>query len=198
MEWCAVKGCQRAGATTARATAWTSAVAINAGSERKMLIPLWLRAALVGIVMVGMIALVKHWEAGLRQEGYDKAVAEYQAQKEQALAEAQAVAKNWRTKYEKATDEIVAKSAEIARLSALNRAAVGDIGRLRDKLRTATDLLPRDSVAACAKSLAAVSTVLGECIAQVEEYAGAYGELATQADGHAADVRMMEATWPRQ
>ena len=162
-----------------------------------MLIPLWLKGVLVGVVMVGMIALVKHWEAGIEQRGYDKAVAEYQVQKEQALAEAQAVAKNWRTKYEQATDEIVAKSAEIARLSALNRAAVGDIGRLRDKLRTATDLLPRDSVAACAKSLAAVSAVLGECSREVEEYAGAYGTLAADADGHAADVRMMEAAWPK-
>ena len=162
-----------------------------------MLIPLWLKGVLVGIVMVGMIALVKHWEAGLRQEGYDKAVAEYQAQKDEALAKAQAKTYEMKERYEKAMVEVATKDAEISRLTAFNRAAAVNVGRLRDKLRTATDLLPRDSVAACAKSLAAVSAVLGECSREVEEYAGAYGELATQADGHAADVRMMEATWPK-
>ena len=101
----------------------------------------------------------------------------------------------------KALDETIAlqrkkdaalKSAE-ARAAALRVAAAGALAEsdsLRAQLAEERMRLPDATVAACRAYALSLNTVLDQCQAR-------HRELASKADGHAADVRTLLDSWPK-
>jgi hypothetical protein len=85
------------------------------------------------------------------------------------------------------------KAAE-TRAAALHAAAAGaaaESDSLRAQLAEARMRLPDATLAACREYAISLSTVLDQCQAR-------HRELAGKADGHAADVRTLLESWPRQ
>ena len=84
------------------------------------------------------------------------------------------------------------KAAEV-RAAALRAAAAGaaaESDSLRAQLAEARVRLPDATVAACRDYALALNTVLDQCQAR-------HRELASKADGHAADVRLLLESWPK-
>ena len=91
---------------------------------------------------------------------------------------------------QKQKDEAVNEANRIAQVNAkAATAARAELDRLRRQLASATDL----SSATCASTrnyATTLSLVFGECATRL-------GEVAKDADGHAADSRTLEGAWPR-
>lgn len=143
-----------------------------------------LLAAAVGAVMAGSLA----WSAqGLR---YDARIADIQAAHAAASALAAAQALATTTQMQKDKDEAIARAQERA---AQNAAAAAAARRTADSLRTqlasTTDRLANASHATCTQYASAASELLGQCAAR-------YSDVAAAADGHLADVRLMQEAWP--
>ena len=141
----------------------------------------WL--AIIGLVIFGLWATADHFE----NVGYQKAKNEYTAQ---ALKDTQAARLKEQTLQTKLNEAQNARSkAENALLASAvaNRNAVN---QLRQQLDTTNRNLSSYSSAALAARVTTLSTVLEECTSQ-------YIELATKADGHVADLKLMEDAWPK-
>ena len=134
------------------------------------------------------IGLATGWTAnGWRLNGkIDRMVAEHS----QALAQAGQNAMLEAARLQKQKDEAVNEANRIAQVNAkAATAARAELDRLRRQLASATDL----STATCASTrdyAATLATVFGECATRI-------GEMAKDADGHAADSRTLEGAWPR-
>ena len=84
------------------------------------------------------------------------------------------------------------RSAE-ARAAALRAAAAGaaaESDSLRAQLAEARLRLPSATLAACRDYALSLNTVLDQCQRRI-------GELASKADGHAADARTLFESWPK-
>ena len=90
--------------------------------------------------------------------------------------------------YEKALNDALKNQATLRADAALARAAVE---RLRKQTASAAERLALPDTAAAAVTEYATAT--GELLADCGR---AYQELGEQADGHAADVRLMREAWP--
>ena len=134
------------------------------------------------------IGLATGWTAnGWRLNGkIDRMVAEHS----QALAQAGQNAMLEAARLQKLKDEAVNEANRIAQVNAKAAAAArSELDRLRRQLASATDL----STSTCASTrdyAATLATVFGECATRI-------GEMAKDADGHAADSRTLEGAWPR-
>jgi hypothetical protein len=134
------------------------------------------------------IGLATGWTAnGWRLNGkIDRMVAEHS----QALAQAGQNAMLEAARLQKQKDEAVNEANRIAQVNAkAATAARAELDRLRRQLASANDL----STATCASTrdyAATLATVFGECATRI-------GEMAKDADGHAADSRTLEGAWPR-
>jgi chromosome condensin MukBEF ATPase and DNA-binding subunit MukB len=91
---------------------------------------------------------------------------------------------------QKQKDEAVNEANRIAQANAkAATAARAELDRLRRQLASAPDL----STATCTSArnyATTLSLVFGECATRL-------GEMAEDADGHAADSRTLEGAWPR-
>lgn len=162
-----------------------------------MMIPLWLKGALVVMLIAGACALFAHWKSGVEQSGYDRAVAEYREKESIAIKDAQDKTKFWRDAHDKIVMQSIAQDAELKRVAVRNAELLGTVGRLRDNISAAASRLPRNSVEACGSSLTAVSSILGQCVGEVEDLGRTYAEMATRADEHALDATVMSGAYPR-
>ena len=108
----------------------------------------------------------------------------------QALAQAGQNAMLEAARLQKQKDEAVNEANRIAQANAkAATAARAELDRLRRQLASAPDL----STATCASTrdyAATLATVFGECATRI-------GEMAKDADGHAADSRTLEKAWPK-
>lgn len=144
-------------------------------------------AAAVLLVIAGVWWWHSH-NTAQQQIGYNRASAEYAAKLAEAKDAARNIEKSWFLKYERAANDRTNLENKIAQYRAA--AAAAD-----DRLRIATeDWRLRLSVApldACRQAAGTAAELLGECSA-------AYRQVAAAADGHAADVRQCENSWPGQ
>ena len=108
----------------------------------------------------------------------------------QALATAGQNAMNEAVRLQKQKDEAINEANKIAQRNA--QAAV-DARTQLDRLRRQLANAPSLSSATCASTrdyAATLATVFGECATRI-------GEMAKDADGHAADSRTLEKAWPK-
>ena len=142
-------------------------------------------AAAVLLVIAGVWWWHSH-NAAQQQIGYDRAATEYAVKLAEAEAAARTIEKSWFLKYERASNDRTNLENQLSRYR--DAAIAAD-----DRLRLATaDFRLRLSIApveACREAASTAAELLGECSA-------AYRQVASAADGHAADVRQCEAAWP--
>ena len=116
----------------------------------------------------------------------DRMIAEHS----QAMAEAGQNAMMEAARLQKLKDEALNEANRIAQQNAKAAAAARtELDRLRRQLANANDL----STATCPSTrdyAATLATVFGECATRI-------GEMAKDADGHAADSRTLERAWPK-
>ena len=108
----------------------------------------------------------------------------------QALATAGQNAINEAVRLQKQKDEAINEANKIAQRNA--QAAV-DARTQLDRLRRQLANAPSLSSSTCASTrdyAATLATVFGECATRI-------GEMAKDADGHAADSRTLEKAWPK-
>ena len=108
----------------------------------------------------------------------------------QALATAGQNAMNEAVRLQKQKDEAINEANKIAQRNA--QAAV-DARTQLDRLRRQLANAPSLSSATCTSTrdyAATLATVFGECATRI-------GEMAKDADGHAADSRTLERAWPK-
>ena len=139
-------------------------------------------------LIAAAIAFGGGWVAnGWRLNGkIDRMVAE----QSQALAAAGQNAMNEAARLQKQKDEALNEANKIAQR---NAQAAADARSQLDRLRRQLANTPSLSSATCASTrdyATTLSLVFGECATRL-------GEMAKDADGHAADSRTLEGAWPR-
>lgn len=145
-------------------------------------------AIIIYAVSVAIAAATGWTMNGWRLNGkIDRMIAEHS----QAMAQAGQNAMLESARLQKLKDEALNEANRIAeRNKKAAAAARTELDRLRRQLASANDL----STATCPSTrdyAATLATVFGECATKI-------GELAEKADGHAADSRTLESSFPRQ
>ena len=140
-------------------------------------------------LIAGAMAFTAGWQVQSWRMGAQ--IATIRAEQADALAGAAAAARaQEQTRFatlQKAQDDAT-KRAQAARADA--RAARTELDRLRDALASARGGLPGESATACVQRADAAGDVLAQC-------AGAFTELAGQADRLNADRVMLLDAWPK-
>ena len=140
-------------------------------------------------IVAGALAFGAGWK--VQAWRYDAQIATTAAQYAEALASANQKALDDTIKMQRTKDDAI-KAAE--QRAAQNAAAAASARRDADGLRAQLSGVPariaRATDSAVREYAATASVVFVECV-------GAYQDLAGQADGHAADVRLMQEAWPR-
>jgi len=142
-------------------------------------------AGIAGAILAGVLAWqVQAWR-------YDAQIAGIKAQHATALASANQKALDDTIKMQRAKDEAIKAAEQRAKTQAANAAnARADADRLRAQLDGVPARLASATDGAVREYASAASVVFARCV-------GAYQELAGVADGHAADVRLMQEAWPK-
>ena len=143
-----------------------------------------LLAAAAGAAIAASLA----WSAQALR--YDARIADLQAQHASAAAAAAQEAQSISTQLQKAKDDAIAKAQERA---AQNAAAAAAARRTADGLREQLSAAEQRIATASVSAVAEYATTAGELLAQCSR---SYQELAREADGHVASVRLMRAAWP--
>lgn len=147
-----------------------------------------LKSSLIAAVAIAIISFGSGWiTQGWRLNAkIDRMLAEYS----QAMAQTGQNAMNEAARLQKLKDEALNEANRIAQKNALAASAArSELDRLRRQLANANDL----STATCPSTrdyAATLATVFGECATRI-------GEMAKDADGHAADSRTLERAWPK-
>lgn len=150
------------------------------------------KMALSVVAAALLLAGYGHLARVQQQIGYDKAVAEVNADKIKRVEAAQKEKADALKKLKEAQDENAAKQAEINRLSAANAGVVAGIGKLRvelDNLRAGR--VSNLTAETCHVTAATLSQLFGSCTERIESLADRYGRLAEIASRHAADVKTL-------
>lgn len=137
----------------------------------------------IGIVLFGLWAAANHFE----NIGYQKAKNEYTAQ---ALKDTQAARVREQQLQTRLNEAENARSKAENALLASAIANRNSVNQLRQQLDATNRNLSSYSSTALAARVTALSGVLEECTSR-------YSELATKADGHVADIKLMEDAWPK-
>lgn len=141
----------------------------------------WL--AVVAIVIGALWMTANHFE----NVGYEKRKAEDMVQLNKDLIAAKNQTAVLQSQVDKAYYDLAQTEAVLAKTSATNR----DLSnRLREQLTTFNASLPNDSKQTLIDRIGALSDVFSECTSR-------YAEMATKADSHAADSKMMQEAWPK-
>jgi hypothetical protein len=142
-----------------------------------------LLGALLSALVVGYTRLAYHHRAA----GYALAQAEYTAVALAAEQAARATEQALQAKIQKAQDDALARQKTLQAAAAAARSAADG---LRLDLEALRHSLPGDSTGASPERASTAGVLLGEC-------AGAYSELAGQADQHYSDTLTLRAAWPK-
>ena len=141
----------------------------------------WL--AIIAIVVGSLWATANHFE----NVGYEKRKAEDMVQLNKDLIAAKEKTATLQSQVDKANYDLMQTKAALAKTSATNR----DLSnRLREQLNTFNAGLSNDSKQTLIDRINTLSDVLSECTSR-------YTEVATKADSHAADSKMMQESWPK-
>lgn len=150
-------------------------------------------AAAILAVFAAVLAYNKHQQS----IGYEKAVAEYNKEKLEAIAKATEQTNEWKKKYEDSEHERSKLNQEINALSSANAASVADIGRLRVTIQNLSRRVSANPDKTGAYSADTFAALFGECSERLEWIAGNYAELGIKADRHAADAKALSDSWPK-
>ncbi len=142
-------------------------------------------AGIAGAVLAGVLASqVQAWR-------YDAQIADTASQHATALASANQKALDDTIKMQRTKDDAIKAAEQRAKTQAAAAAnARADADRLRAQLDGVPARLASATDGAVREYASAASVVFARCV-------GAYQELAGVADGHAADVRLMQEAWPK-
>ena len=141
----------------------------------------WL--VVVAVVVGSLWAITNHFE----NVGYQKRVAEDTAQRNKDLEVAAVATHQLQAKLDKAQDELNTAKQKLATLSASNAVLAN---RLRESIATYNGNLSNDSKQALIERVTTLSDVLTACTRE-------YAEVASKADAYAADLKMMQESWPK-
>lgn len=155
------------------------------------------RAVIVGVLMAVAIFVYSVWAGHQQQIGYDRAVADVNADKLKKIAVASAIADGWKKLYEDAGHERAQVIQKNSLLADSNSRVLFDVVRMRNEL--ATERARRMSAVTtqtCAAYTATLDTVFGECAELLERGAGINETLARAAAGHQADANALDQGFP--
>ncbi len=161
-------------------------------------LPGWAIKALLVTVAVAVLLFGYHlWANHQQQIGYDRAIAEVNADKLKRIAVADAITEGWKSLYQEAEDARAQTIQKNTVLAAGNARALSDLGRMRrdldaERARRMSEI----SAETCTATARTLDAVFGECAERIERLAGRYGEVARAAAGHQADAEMMDRAWP--
>lgn len=140
-------------------------------------------------IVAGALAFGGGWK--VQAWRYDAQIADIQAQHATALARANQKALDDTIKMQRTKDEAIAKAEQRAKTQAANAAVLrSERDGLRAQLSATTVQLPSASCTSVREYAAAINGLFDQC-------AGAYQDMAGQAQGHAADSRLMLEAWPK-
>lgn len=142
-----------------------------------------------GIFLVLAVVFIAGYVTGraIWKHKYDVLVLEYKTAQEEAIAKAETTRMQWGVDKANAVAEAARKGKENEKAA---DAARVELDRLR-KLFSESGRLSGASGDAGAVNASATGAVLAECGER-------YAEMARTADGHAADVKMLQDAWPRK
>lgn len=144
-------------------------------------------------LIIGAVLLAATFAMGWTANGWrlnskiDQLIADHERQVAQANADA--LAKY--TDLERKKQEAINEANKIAQRNA--RAATdarNDLERLRNQITNTAGSVPTATCPSVRAHATTLSTVLAECVGQLEE-------VAKDADGHALDSRALNGAWPR-
>lgn len=144
-------------------------------------------------LIIGAVILAATFAMGWTANGWrlnskiDRLIADHERQVAQANADALARY----TDLERKKQEAVNEANKIAQRNA--RAATdarNDLERLRNQITNSAGSVPTASCTSVRAHATTLSTVLAECVGQLEA-------VAKDADGHALDSRALNRAWPR-
>ncbi|HQS64961.1 hypothetical protein [Acidovorax sp.] len=140
-------------------------------------------------IVAGALAFGGGWK--VQAWRYDAQIAGMQAQHATALASANQKALDDTIKMQKAKDEAIKAAQDRAKREAANAAAARtERDGLRAQLAATAVQLPSASCTSVRDYATTLTGLFDQC-------AGAYQDMAGQAQGHAADARLMLESWPK-
>lgn len=142
----------------------------------------------VGWLIIVTIVVGSLWLATNHFEnvGYQRRVAEDATQRNKDLEAASLVTHQLQTKLDGAKNELNIARQKLENLSANNTVLVTS---LRESITAYNGNLSNDSKQALVERVATLSSVLEECTIE-------YSDVASKADAYAADLKMMQDSWP--
>lgn len=150
------------------------------------MIPLWVKAVVVGALIVLALTALESWKASLREEGYSQAEAEYQQKMYEALNKATAQTRQWKLKVQEVEDAArIQAEKQAAALARANAVA----GELRGTIKLYRDSLPGLSLDASRSLADRGLRLLGACQER-------YIWMADRAASRAGYIRTLKASWP--
>jgi len=150
---------------------------------QKLMIELGIGVFLTFAVLLGLREI---YHTGV-EHGYDQAKAQYTAQALKDSEQARIKEQLLQTKLNEAQNARQKAESNLLRLAITNRNIVG---QLHQQLDTANSHLSSYSRSALVARIDTLSNVFEQCTSR-------YSDLATKADGHAADVQLMQDSWPK-
>lgn len=143
-------------------------------------------AGIAGAVIAGALA----WQTQAWR--YDAQLSKLHAQHATALADAHQKALDDTIKLQRTKDDAIKQAEQRAKQNAASSAAArADADSLRAQLASVQGRIASATDSAVREYANAASVVFAECVRS-------YQELATAADGHANDARLMLGAWPSQ
>lgn len=148
------------------------------------LVPLWIKALIVAVILAAITFAVNRYLSSVEQRGYDRAVVEYQ---EKTIEAQNAVIVESNRRMQLVEDAIKGRNDREKSIRAVADAAGVAVGGLRNELDAARAGMSTADAATLRNAAATYSLVFGEC---VERYTG----LAEKATRHTNDIQtLMEA-----
>lgn len=144
--------------------------------------------------IVGAVLIAVAFLTGWTMNGWrlNTRISTMEAQYEANAALANRIALEQYAALERRKQDAVDAAVQLAQQNAAAAdAARAESDRLRKQLSANADRVPAASVASLREYTAALSTVFGECVAELES-------LAAKADGHALDSRTLADGWPEK
>ena len=141
-------------------------------------------------IVAGALAFGGGWK--VQAWRYDAQIADIQAQHAQALSDANQKALDDTIKMQRTKDEAIKAAEQRAKTQAANAAVLRtERDGLRAQLAATTVQLPSASCTSVRDYATTLTGLFDQC-------AGAYQDMAGQAQGHAATVRLLIESWPSQ
>lgn len=155
------------------------------------------RAVVAAVLVALAVFAFNRFVAHEQQIGYDRAVAEMNADKLKKIAVADAIAESWKSLYQEAENARANAVQKNTQLAADNARVLSRLGGLRydiDSLRARR--MSEVTAETCTATARTFGELFGDCQARIERLAGRYGEVARAAAGHQTDAETLDKTWP--